>query len=65
MKIALFTIFRVPNFGSVLQAYATQKILEEQGHECIIIDYYAKQSLAQKIKRFFSLYNFASLYTFQ
>ena len=62
MKLALFTIFRVPNFGSVLQAYATQKILEGQGHECKIIDYYAKKNIKQKIKCFFSLYSFACMF---
>lgn len=59
MKLALFTIFRVPNFGSVLQAYATQKILEGQGHECVMIDYYARRSALLMLKHFLSLYNFA------
>ena len=39
MKIGLMTIFQVPNFGSVLQAYATQKVLENLGHECKVINY--------------------------
>lgn len=39
MKIGLFTIFQVPNYGSVLQAFATQCLLEKLGHECKIIDY--------------------------
>lgn len=39
MKIGLFTIYQVPNYGSVLQAYATQCILEKLGHECTIINY--------------------------
>lgn len=39
MKICLMTIFQVPNYGSVLQAYATQKLLEKLGHECEIINY--------------------------
>lgn len=45
MKIGLITIYSVPNYGSVLQAYATQKILELKGHECVIIryDYYRDQ----------------------
>ena len=39
MKLGLLTIYSVPNFGSVLQAYATQYILEQLGHECKIINY--------------------------
>lgn len=39
MRIAVITIFSVPNFGSVLQAYATQAILQEMGHDCDIINY--------------------------
>ncbi len=38
-KILLVTIFRVPNFGSVLQAFATQCILENLGHKCQILNY--------------------------
>ena len=29
MRIGLITIYQVPNFGSVLQTYATQILLEE------------------------------------
>lgn len=39
MKLGLVTIYNVPNFGSALQAYATQCILEQLGHECKIIQY--------------------------
>lgn len=39
MKIALMTIYHVPNYGSVLQCYATQTLLERLGHECKIIRY--------------------------
>ena len=39
MKIALMTIYHVPNYGSVLQAYATQTLLESLGHDCRIIKY--------------------------
>lgn len=38
-NIALITIWSVPNYGSVLQAYATQVTLEKLGHRCHIIDY--------------------------
>lgn len=39
MKALLTTIFRVPNFGSVLQAYATQFVLENMSIECSILNY--------------------------
>lgn len=39
MKIGLITIYQVPNYGSVLQTFASQKVLEQMGHECVIIRY--------------------------
>lgn len=39
MRIALITIYHVPNYGSVLQAYAIQTLLERLGHSCDIIKY--------------------------
>ena len=39
MNVALITIYHVPNYGSILQAYATQRVLEKLGHECRIIYY--------------------------
>ena len=38
-KIGLVTIYQVPNYGSVLQCYATQKVLAALGHDCRIIRY--------------------------
>lgn len=38
-KIGLITIYHVPNFGSVLQTYATQQIIRKLGYECIILQY--------------------------
>lgn len=38
-KIGLITIYHVPNYGSVLQTYATQILLEKMGFECHIINY--------------------------
>ena len=38
-KIGLITIYHVPNYGSVLQTYATQCIIEKMGFECIILNY--------------------------
>ena len=42
-KVELITLHRVPNYGSVLQAYATQKIIEKNGYECEIINYFPKR----------------------
>lgn len=61
MKIALFTIFRVPNFGSVLQAYATQYVLEKQGHKCVTIDYQKAYSLWGKVCKALKPYNIACM----
>lgn len=38
-EIGLITIYHVPNYGSVLQAYATQKILENAGATCSMLNY--------------------------
>lgn len=38
-RIGLITIYHVPNFGSVLQTYATQILLEKLGMDCHIINY--------------------------
>lgn len=39
MKIGLITIYSVPNYGSVLQAFATQQLLLEMGYDCRIVNY--------------------------
>lgn len=39
MKIAVITRHAITNYGSFLQSFATQKILERMGHTCYIIDY--------------------------
>lgn len=39
MKISIITMQRIVNYGSVLQAYATQYIFEKVGYEIEIIDY--------------------------
>lgn len=52
-KVLLVTIFKVPNFGSVLQAYATQQILEQNGCECHVLNYdhlYSEHSRQHGIK---------------
>lgn len=38
MKIALLTIWREKNYGAVLQAFATIKVLQELGHTVEILD---------------------------
>lgn len=38
-KIGVITMHKVWNFGSALQTYATQYIIESLGYECEIIDY--------------------------
>lgn len=39
MRIGLITIYHVPNYGSVLQTYATQELLKSLGHEVSVIQY--------------------------
>lgn len=39
MKIAVITRHAISNYGSLLQAIATQRIIENLGHSCEIIDY--------------------------
>lgn len=48
MKIAVITLHNVRNYGSVLQTYATQKILESFGFQVEFIDYLRKGDVAQK-----------------
>lgn len=43
MKISIITLHRVFNYGSVLQAYATQEILKNYNLETEIIDYIPKK----------------------
>lgn len=39
MKVAVITRHAVTNYGSLLQAFATQQVIERLGHTCQIIDY--------------------------
>lgn len=39
MKVQVITRHAVTNYGSLLQAMATQKIISSIGHECEIVDY--------------------------
>lgn len=49
MKIAIVTLHRVYNYGSALQAYATQKVFEKRGHSIQIIDYVTPQRTKWKL----------------
>ena len=50
MKICVITLHTVNNYGSVLQTYATQKILEQMGHSVQVIDYWrASNQLDAKV----------------
>lgn len=49
MRIGIITLHRVYNYGSVLQAYATQKIMQNLGHDAFIIDYITAQRTKRKI----------------
>lgn len=51
MKVAVITRHAITNYGSLLQAFATQQIIENLGYECEIIDYIRKdESYAQHEK---------------
>lgn len=39
MKVAVITRHAITNYGSLLQAFATQQVIENFGHTCEIIDY--------------------------
>lgn len=38
-RIGLMTIWSVPNYGSVLQCFATQAVIEKMGYRCEVINY--------------------------
>lgn len=39
MKVGIMTMQRIHNYGSFLQAYGLKKLIEEQGHEVVFVDY--------------------------
>ena len=39
MKVSIITLHRIYNYGSALQAYATQTVFERLGYEAEIVDY--------------------------
>lgn len=54
MNIAIITLHRAENYGSVLQSFALQEKLKEKGNEITILDYfpyrYTNRGLLQKLK---------------
>ena len=42
-KISVITLHRVPNYGSVLQTYATQEVFRSMGFDPEIVDYWPKR----------------------
>ena len=58
MKIGLITIYDVPNYGTILQAYATKKILERLGANVTTIQYTRNNDWVKKryhLKSIFSV----------
>lgn len=49
MKIAVITMHAVKNYGSVLQTYATQTILQRMGLDVEIIDYVREKNLDENL----------------
>ena len=47
-KIAVITLHRVRNYGSVLQTYATQAFLKNNNFNAVIIDYFHNNSSASR-----------------
>ena len=39
MKVSIITRHSIPNYGSLLQSYATQKTFEKLGYDAEIINY--------------------------
>ncbi len=48
-KIGIITRHSVPNYGSLLQSYATQKVIEKLGYNSEIIDYTRKEEKANRL----------------
>lgn len=59
MKIGILTYHRSINYGAQLQAFALQKYIVGQGHECLIIDYWPEYH--KKRYKFFSYNLFCEL----
>ena len=46
-KVALITLHTVSNYGSCLQTYATQRLIESLGREVEVVDYYRADNLPE------------------
>ena len=59
--IGLLTWYKSLNHGAVLQAYASQKFLEEHGYSCVLLDYNRNvkimETSSDKLKRRMSYFN--------
>ena len=44
-KIALIVCYHIKNYGSVLQSYATQKLIEKENLDYECINYHKKKNL--------------------
>lgn len=49
MKVCVITLHRVFNYGSVLQAYASQKVIEKTGVNVEVIDYISPQRTNKRL----------------
>lgn len=61
-KVGIVTIHDADNYGSALQAYATQKIISNLGYNAIIVDHICKKiSKEYGLKRIFAQKNIKSI----
>ena len=51
LKVSLITRHAVSNYGSLLQAYATQVVLEGAGHQVEVVDYVRSDESPQELER--------------
>ena len=56
-KIGICACYNTPNFGSMLQSFATQQIIEEMGFDCEFIVYKKKKTIGFIIKQLPRLFN--------
>lgn len=51
MKVGVITRHAVPNYGSLLQSYATQVVLEKMGYDVEIINYIRNDEMAENLSK--------------
>ena len=51
MKVGVITRHAVPNYGSLLQSYATQVVLEKMGYNVEIINYIRNDERAENLSK--------------